>query len=243
MGVWVDESRDSMRLVFNELVAARSASLDGELLEIVERPHWELLEEMLEDYSFARMLDASDLVARLEGPTVEGGTPAHLLSVTMSNIWKQVRQATLSTVALSEGRAHEAKWPDDLKMDVTGTGKGSLFLGFRALRDSPGTVFRDPGHRAMCDVMRGIAEAPQFFTDTGVSDEISERFPDLAIRDSILSAVYQLAPTGRRGIAAITFFRERREAPAGDSSAHLGHEEDPQAAARQAAHTRFPGLV
>ena len=58
----------------------------------------------------------------------------------------------------------------------------------------------------MHSVLSGIAEAPGFFTETGVREEISERFPDHAIRDSLLSAVYNLAPTGRRGIASVTFY-------------------------------------
>ena len=58
----------------------------------------------------------------------------------------------------------------------------------------------------MHSVLSGIAETPGFFTETGVREEISERFPDHAIRDSLLSAVYNLAPTGRRGIASVTFY-------------------------------------
>ena len=212
MGIWVDAARASMRMVLNELAATRREPLEGDEMELAEEPHWTTLEGMLNDYSFARVLDVSDLVARLEGPSVESGTPAVLLSRIVGDMWKQVKTATTAAVALSNTKESAfagwaPRWPERLSMDVTGTGEGSLVLGFRASRDShPGIGFPDTGFREMHSVMSGIAEAPRFFTDTGVSEEIAQRFPDHAIRDSILSAIYNLAPTGRRGIAAVTFY-------------------------------------
>lgn len=212
MGAWVDAARDSIRIVLDELSATRSLALDDEFRALAEEPHWSQLEGMLVDYSFARVLDESHLVARLEGPSVESGMSAALLSTMVREIWKHVKTATTAAVALSSSPEHTVagwapKWPESLGMDVTGTGAGSLFLGFRATRDTqPEVGFVDAGFDALHTVMSDIAEAPQYLTESGVTDEIAERFPDDALRDSILSAVYHLSPTGRRGIAAVTFY-------------------------------------
>ena len=207
MGIWVDAARASLRIVLNELAAAR---LGDE--ELADASRWSVLEGMLADYSVAKVLDASDLVARLEGPAVESGTPASLASWIMDLMWKQVKAATTTTMALSNATESAfagwaPRWPKSLSVDLTGIGEGSLFLGVRASRDSHQEAgFLDTGFDAMHSVLSGIAEAPGFFTETGVREEISERFPDHAIRDSLLSAVYNLAPTGRRGIASVTFY-------------------------------------
>ncbi|MDE0221212.1 MAG: hypothetical protein OXJ90_18235 [Spirochaetaceae bacterium] len=212
MGVWVDAARESMRTVLNELAAIRTMPLDDNDRELTEEPHWTTLEGMLDDYRLARVLDASDLVARLEGPSLEAGTSAVLLSRVVGDMWKQVKTATALTIALSSTAdttlaLWAPRWPESLNMDVTGTGGGSLFLGFRASRSPhPEIGFQDAGITAMQEVMAGIADAASFLTDTGVHREISDRYPDPAILDSILSAVYHLAPTGRRGINAVTFY-------------------------------------
>ena len=154
---------------------------------MADASRWSVLEGMLADYSVAKVLDASDLVARLEGPAVESGTPASLASWIMVLMWKQVKAATTTTEALSNATESAfagwaPRWPKSLSVDLTGIGEGSLFLGFRASRDSHQEVgFLDTGFDAMHSVLSGIAEAPGFFTETGVREEISERFPDHAI--------------------------------------------------------------
>ena len=132
MGIWVDAARASLRIVLNELAAAR---LGDE--ELADASRWSVLEGMLADYSVAKVLDASDLVARLEGPAVESGTPASLASWIMDLMWKQVKAATTTTVALSNATESAfagwaPRWPKSLSVDLTGIGVGSLFLGFRA---------------------------------------------------------------------------------------------------------------
>lgn len=156
-----------------------------------------------EDFQLARLADESDLLFHAEGPGAGHESPrletVNWLGVRME---RRLRELAQSLTPLVETDARAAAQKLDLRL--TGIAPGSLYMGI-ALAD---IVTSMPGMeesdllliQSIRSALQSIQIVPQFVTETEVSSEIMDALPDPALRDALIVAAFEIAPTGRKGI-------------------------------------------
>ncbi|WP_419343019.1 hypothetical protein ACM1PE_08840 [Achromobacter sp. PD1] len=156
-----------------------------------------------EDFQLAKLTDESDLLFHAEGPGAGHESPrldtVNWLGVRME---RRLRELAQSLTPLVEADARVAARKLDLRL--TGIAPGSLYMGI-ALAEIAASL---PGMEAsdlslvqsIRSALQSIQVIPQFVTDVDVSSEIMDAFPDPALRDALIVAAFEIAPTGRKGI-------------------------------------------
>lgn len=215
MGTWTEAVERKAAIIHTQLAAARSlAARNGASPDEVEQPYLGLLRTLYaEEMAFAQLTDSSDLVARFSGPAVDVSDPTVSIVISVfTDIREQVRAIARSIVGLATDR--QVRWPAHLDPHLSGIARGSLIVGVSV---SPPT---EQGARAQLEIdgisdqvfesirtaVRSLSTVARHLGPAGPTESMREAFPDPAVRDTVLVAARRLAPTGRRGIDAVSFF-------------------------------------
>ena len=104
MREWVDAVERKARIIHEQLATARGIAERNEAnVDEVTRPYLELLDSLYSDeFAFAKLVDASDLVTRFMGPAVSGIDPTVTTLTSLFNTLRnQIRGVAKSIVGLS----------------------------------------------------------------------------------------------------------------------------------------------
>ena len=216
MSEWIEAVEAKARIIHGQLAAACAiAQRNGASADEMAQPYLELLRSLYrEEFAFAQLVDASDLVARFVGPAVSGADPT-VTTVTglFHTLRNQIRQIAKSIVGLSSDEP--VAWPSDLDPHLSGLTHGSLVVGIsiHSPDESMGkgqTVV--PGvseeiFQSVRGAVRSIATVAHHVHGDRVDETaIESSFPDPAVRDTVMVAASKLAPTGRKGIEGVAFY-------------------------------------
>jgi len=197
---WQDATRDRIRLVQDGLLATRALRVshpehDG-LIEMMERPYLEMLEEIYaEDFSLARLIDESDLLVHLKGPAASAPSPKiSVLTKALTGTRDQVTKLAKQLAGVLSQRV-----PAALDMNFVGLARGSLFVGFSAADSSEDAQLTK---RAVAL----IGEASVLISDDASLEQVASVFSDPAERDIAVAAIRQLSPSGRSGLSEVDLF-------------------------------------
>ena len=216
MSAWVEAVEAKARIIHEQLAVARAIAEKNDLnVNDVSKPYLELLRSLYRDeFGFAQLVDASDLVTRFIGPAVSGVDPTVTTVTSLFNsLRNQIRGVTKSIIGLSSDE--NVKWPSDLDPHLSGLTQGSLIVGISILPPGEGSA---KGQQQIPDVsqeivesirgaVRSIATIARHVHEEGIDNSaIQNDFPDPAVRDTVMVAASKLAPTGRRGIEGVAFY-------------------------------------
>lgn len=216
MGDWTDVVEAKARIIHEQMLAARTlANSNGSDHEEVERPYLNLLNELYRnEFLFAQLVDSSDLVARFEGPALSGRDPTVSIVTSMFTTLRKQIQGIAKAIAGLESD-EQVRWPVEFEPHLSGVAPGSLVVGLRIQSpEDDSTIAQhsipsvsEPVVRAVRQAVKDIATVGKFVREEGVDDAITEAFPDPAVRDAVMVAASKLAPTGRRGVETLAFYR------------------------------------
>ncbi|MCE0485149.1 MAG: hypothetical protein LV479_13045 [Methylacidiphilales bacterium] len=175
--------------------------------EMIERAcerYYRLLDEIYEkDMPIARALDYSDLLLHLDGAGLQTESPRlSLVTGIMGDVRKQVG-AMIKTLVSS---FHEAiELPREFEFGLSSFAKGSLYLGFSLPEPDAGykVLTGDPLFEASRQALSILGTVTERVNEPNAFDLIRHEFADPKLRDAALSAVGQLAPSGRRGVSLL----------------------------------------
>ena len=216
MSAWVEAVESKARIIHEQLAAARAiAERNGVSVDDLAKPYLELLRSLYRDeFAFAQLVDASDLVTRFIGPAVSGVDPTVTIVTSLFNTLRnQIRRVAKSIVGLSSEA--NVKWPSDLDPHLSGIAHGSLVVGISIRRPGGSS---ESGQQQIPDVseeivesvrgaVRSLATIARHVHEEGIDNSaIQGDFPDPAVRDTVMVAASMLAPTGRRGIEGVAFY-------------------------------------
>jgi hypothetical protein len=182
------------------------------LLDEMAEPYVELLKSMYaEDYPLAKAIEESDLLIRLEGPSISRDNPrVSIISGVFDNVRTQVGKVAKSIAQLSENLRG---LPKEMDLGLSAFARGSLILGFTVptatevadARDGQESLFgnEDPYFQAARAAIRTIGIVTKHITEGGEIEELASAVPDPKVRDTALLAVKALAPSGRLGINTV----------------------------------------
>lgn len=214
-GKWAREVHDKARVIHSQIaVLQQKASESGELAPQLEKifcePYFRLLEKLYNDeLPWALAMDDSDIVLRLRGPAADETAPRVKL---IADTFDEVRQQVQNIARALAGVAHStaAKFAQDLDIGLSGFARGSIIIGLK-VRGNEGAKQAsllddsDPLLLATRQAVRLLGEVPRYISESGIDQRFNSLFDDPGLRDAILVAATQLAPTGQRGIDQIDF--------------------------------------
>jgi hypothetical protein len=167
-------------------------------------PCYRLLDEIYErDMPVARALDRSDLLLHLDGEGLQTQNPRlSLVTGIMGDVRKQVG-TMIKTLISSFNEAVEL--PREIDLGLSSFAQGSLYLGFSLPEPNPGYVVLagDPFFAASRQALSTLGAVTEHINEPNAYDLIRREFADPKLRDAALSAVEQLAPSGRRGVSSL----------------------------------------
>jgi hypothetical protein len=185
---------------------------DDRLLDELAAPYVELLKSIYaEDYPLAKAIEESDLLVLLEGPAISRDNPRiSIIAGELTKIRTQVGKVAKSIAQLSNSFRGV---PDEMDLGLSAFAKGSLIIGFTVPtatevaegRNGQEGLFgdQDPYFQAAKDAIRTIGIVTKHVTEGGSLDDLSALVADPKVRDTALSAVKELAPSGRTGIDSV----------------------------------------
>jgi hypothetical protein len=183
---------------------AESSGADEATIERYCAPYYRMLDTIYEeDMPVARALDSSDLLLHLDGEGLQTKNPRlSLVTGIMGDVRKQVGTMIRTLVSsFSEG----VELPREFELGLSSFAHGSLYLGFSL--PEPGAEFAvlpgDPFFEASRQALSTFGAITELFGRPDAYDSIRRDFADPKLRDAALSAVGQLAPSGRRGISSV----------------------------------------
>lgn len=204
---WDSAARQRIRMVQDELLDtarwARDSGAPTEVVEMLERPYRELLDEIYErELPLAKLADESDLLLHVHGPAAAGPSPR--VSI-LTRLLGQTRDQ-ITRLAKQLGGVTTLRVPAALDMNVVGIASGSLYVGFS-------TTDASAEAELTRNAVATIATAGAFIADDRSLSDIAARFDDPAARDMAVAAIRQLSPSGQLGITEIEIFGRRIETP------------------------------
>ena len=181
-----------------------------ELAQQLCAPYYKLLEDIYEqDFPIAKAIETSDFLLQLEGEALNHRDPRISLIV---GIFANVRKQVGSVAHAISGVLDKSCLPKDVDLGLTAFAPGSLYLGF-SLPDPSEPNERgesnllkqnDPLFKATREAIHALGIVSQRIDEGKSDDDIAKEFPDPKIRDTALSAIQHLAPTGRTGIRSVS---------------------------------------
>ncbi len=175
-----------------------------EMLDKACASYYRLLDEIYEkDMPVARALDRSDLLLHLDGEGLQTANPRlSVVTGIMGDVRKQVG-SMIRTLVSSFNEAVEL--PRDFDFGLSSFAQGSLYLGFSLPEPGPGYVVLagDPFFAASRQALTTLGAVTQHINEPNAYELIRHEFADPKLRDAALSAVGQLAPSGRRGVSTM----------------------------------------
>lgn len=210
MDTWIEQTERRVAIVLDQMTLALSFAKQQNLdAEPIRNSYQRMLDRLYaEDMPYARVMDASDLVTRFEGPAVNNDPAVSLVSSLFGNLQKQVKHLVQALVSLETDQ--KPKWPSGVDLRLSGLAKGSLVIGVR-LDSAQGAGSQiampeilDPLFDHVRHAIRSLSVVPHYLSDNDVSEHIREEIPDPAIRDALIVAAYGLSPTGRNGVDSVS---------------------------------------
>jgi len=167
-------------------------------------PYYAMLDEIYaKEMPVARALDRADLLLHLDGEGLQTESPRlSLVTGIMGDVRKQVGAMIRTLVgALNEG----LELPREIDLGLCSFAQGSLYLGFSLPGPGAGQAFLagDPLVTASRQALATLGAVTGLLDEPDAYDLIKRDFADPKLRDSALSAVGQLAPSGRRGVSSV----------------------------------------
>ncbi|HUB68493.1 MAG TPA: hypothetical protein VL981_13495 [Candidatus Methylacidiphilales bacterium] len=205
---WSSVLQHKARLLHQQIAAMqRLVTESGGSEEALARScqtYYQLLDEIYgKDMPVARALDHSDLLLHLDGEGLQTPSPRlSLVTGIMGDVRRQVG-AMIKTLVSSLNEAVEL--PREFELGLSSFAQGSLYLGFSLPQPGPGyTVLAgDPILEASGRALATLGAVTAHLGEPDAYDLISRDFADPKLRDAALSAVGQLAPSGRRGVSSV----------------------------------------
>jgi hypothetical protein len=207
-GGWSFVLRRRAHLLHQQIMALQRLGQEAGADEItIERnceAYYRMLEALYaEDMPVARALDDSDLLLHLDGEGLQTKSPrVSLVTGIMGDVRKQVG-TMIRTLVSSFNEAVEL--PREFELGLSSFARGSLYLGFSLPQPAAGyaELPDDPFFAASRQALSIFGEITDLFDRPDAYDSIRRDFADPKLRDAALSAVGQLAPSGRRGISSV----------------------------------------
>lgn len=207
MTTWVNQVHAKASILHDQIMAAKEMQrLSGVDTSLVADNYRELLERLYtENLPLANLLDTSDILLHAEGPATSGHTPSlHAFNWLCQTAEKQMRLLAKTTFDLSEGDARRLANKVDLRL--TGMAPGSIYAGFKIQHTETAPLIEGSDEAIFKIIKETITQLPiipEFIGDEVISGHINDVIPDSAIRDAMLMATMNLAPTGQLGIHTV----------------------------------------
>jgi hypothetical protein len=183
---------------------ASDAGASPDRLEQACAPYYRLLDEIYgKDVPVAHALDTADLLLHLEGDDLHTAAPRlSLVSSIMVDVRRQVGTMIKTLVSSLD---ESVELPREIDLGLCSFAFGSLYLGFALPTPPPGhiEVRDDPLFSASREALAMLGRVTEHLEDGDAYAQICREFADPKLRDAALSAVGQLAPSGRRGVSSI----------------------------------------
>ena len=203
MAGWIADLEAKAGIIHLELQAAMElAKRIGHNPDAIATPYLHSLAKLYrDDFALACLADHSDLLARFSGPGVHDcEPPMSLVTAAINKLHNSIQHIAKSIAGLEE---KAGSWPEHLEPRFSGVAQGSLVVGIRLPRpgelEAQGLVAADGlsegPYQAVRDVVLSLPELPRLIESDTFSDSICARFPDPAIRDTVLVAAHRLAPS------------------------------------------------
>jgi hypothetical protein len=205
---WSSVLKRKAELLHQQIAAmqqlVRESGGGEEMLAKACTSYYRLLDEIYEkDMPVARALDRSDLLLHLDGEGLQTESPRlSLVTGIMGDVRKQVG-TMIKTLVSSFNEAVEL--PREIDLGLSSFAQGSLYLGFSLPEPNPGYVVLagDPLFAASRQALTTLGAVTRHINEPNAYDLIRQEFADPKLRDAALSAVGQLAPSGRRGVSSL----------------------------------------
>ena len=205
---WASVLQYKTHLLHQQIAAmqrlAAEAGATPERLEQACAPYYRLLDEIYgRDVPVARALDTADLLLHLEGDDLHTQTPRlSLVSSIMSDVRRQVGTMIKTLVSSLD---ESVSLPREIDLGLCSFAFGSLYLGFALPAPPEGhvEVRGDPLFAASREALTLLGRVTDYIDQADAYALICRELEDPKIRDAALSAVGQLAPSGRRGVSSV----------------------------------------
>lgn len=175
-----------------------------EMLDKSCAAYYRLLDELYaRDMPVAHALDRSDLLLHLDGEGLQTANPRlSLVTGIIGDVRKQVG-TMIRTLVSSINEAVEL--PREIDLGLSSFAQGSLYLGFCLPEPPPGYIVLtgDPLFEASRQALSTLGAVAGHVNEPNGYELIQREFADPKLRDAALSAVGQLAPSGRRGVSSL----------------------------------------
>jgi hypothetical protein len=166
--------------------------------------YYRLLDEIYEkEMPIAHAMDISDLLLHLNGEGLETDNPRlSLVTGIMGDVRKQVG-TMIKTLVSTLNEAVEL--PREFDLGLSSFAHGSLYLGFCLPQPGAGyaVLTGDPLFNASREALCTLGTVADHIEEPNAYELIRRDFADPKLRDAALSAVGQLAPSGRRGVSSV----------------------------------------
>ena len=134
------------------------------------------------------------------------------MSVVTSYFEKVRTQVTKLAKAIANLDDRTRRLPPEFDLTISAFAKGSLVLGFSLPttedldQDGQATLFgkNDPLHQAARNAMKTLGLVSHLASTDASKEKFAEAIPDAKVRDTALSAIRELAPSGRQGVSSVT---------------------------------------
>ena len=205
---WSSVLKRRAQLLHQQIAAMQRLVLESggseEMLAKACASSYRLLDEIYEkEMPVARGLDRSDLLLHLDGEGLQTDRPRlSLVTGIMGDVRKQVG-TMIKTLVSSFSEAVDL--PREIDLGLSSFAPGSLYLGFSLPEPNPGYVALagDPLFAASRQALSTLGAVTEHINEPNAYDLIRREFADPKLRDAALSAVGQLAPSGRRGVSSL----------------------------------------
>jgi hypothetical protein len=205
---WAGVLQFKAQILHQQIAAMQRLAADSgatpEKLEAACAPYYRLLDQIYDrDVPIARALDTADLLLHLEGQDLQTTAPRlSLVSSIMGDVRKQVGTMIRTLVSSLD---ETVDLPREIDLGLCSFAFGSLYLGF-ALPAPPAGYAElggDPLFSASREALALLGKVTDHIEEADAYAQICRDFADPKIRDAALSAVGQLAPSGRRGVSSV----------------------------------------
>jgi hypothetical protein len=204
---WAGVLRYKAQLLHQQIAAMQRLAADSgatpEKLDLACAPCYRLLDEIYaHDAPVARALDTADLLLHLEGEGLTESPRLSLVSSIMGDVRKQVGSMIKTLVSSLD---ESVELPREIDLGLSSFAFGSLYLGFTVPAPPPGHIELrgDPLFSASREALALLGKVTDHIEEADAYAQICRDFADPKIRDAALSAVGQLAPSGRRGVSSV----------------------------------------
>ncbi|HZH44274.1 MAG TPA: hypothetical protein VEY50_09355 [Lysobacter sp.] len=205
---WAEHADQTLTAVLENMVAegllAKSVGMNLTPRQVVDASRGFLLDVIRTAMPLARIMDASDLVLRADGPAVEeAAMKLSAVNWLTGTAERAIRGLSRALFDLASRDAHAFSRALDLRL--TGFAPGSLYAGFAVVRPPSDLLDEDdePAIATVKDTLHSLPEIPRLIEGDAISPAIRDVLPDPAKRDAAVDTLFRLAPTGRRGIDSI----------------------------------------